>query len=73
MEDNTLFLRPHELQVLTGRTRPKAQIEFLRAHRIRHMVNAAGRPVVAKAWLDIGTPKDVPGTQPNFAAARRVA
>ena len=73
MESTALFLQPDELRALTGRARPKAQIEFLRAHRIRHIVNAAGKPVVAKAWLDIGAPKDVAATQPNFAAARRAA
>jgi hypothetical protein len=67
-----MFLQPDELRVLTGRARPRAQIEFLRAHRIRHIVNAVGKPVVAKAWLDAGEPKDVPAIQPNFAAARRV-
>lgn len=69
-----VFLTPDELRELTGRARPKAQIAYLRAKRIRHYVNAAGRPVVAKAWLGIieeGAAANDPG--PDFAAIKGAA
>jgi hypothetical protein len=65
-----MFLTPDELRELTGRARPTAQAAWLREHRIRHYVNAAGRPVVARAWIGAG---DVPGPQPatpDFAAIK---
>lgn len=46
-----MFLTPDDLIVLTGLRRPSAQAKWLRAHRVRHYVNAGGRPVVARAWL----------------------
>jgi hypothetical protein len=63
-----MFLTPNELRTLTGRAHKSRQVEFLKAHRIRHYVNAEGRPVVAAAWIVGGTSPNI--VQPNFAAAK---
>lgn len=55
-----MFLEPSELVRLTGYRRPSAQARWLRAHRIRHFVNAAGLPIVERAWLFGGTAEVVP-------------
>lgn len=47
-----MFLGPADLEQLTGYRRPGAQIRWLRSRGIRHYVNGAGHPVVARAWLD---------------------
>lgn len=60
-----MFLTPEELRELTGRAHPSRQIAYLKAHRIRHYVNAGGRPVVAAAWLGLGGQTEVP-VHPNF-------
>lgn len=66
-----MFLTPPELETLTGLRRPSAQIRFLRARRIRHIVNRAGHPVVARAWL-VGIEADIVTIErPNLAALRR--
>lgn len=52
-----MFLTHDELEQLTGYRRPGAQIRWLRSRSIRHYVNGAGHPVVARAWLD--TDRDV--------------
>lgn len=66
-----MFLTAAELEELTGVRRPSAQIRFLRARRIRHILNRAGRPVVARAWI-IGDRDGVVALErPNFAALRR--
>lgn len=44
-----MFLTPAELQTLTGRQRPSAQVRWLRDHGYRLTVNALGEPVVAIA------------------------
>lgn len=44
-----MFLTPSELQTLTGRLRPSAQVRWLRDHGYRLTVNALGEPVVAIA------------------------
>lgn len=46
-----MFLTPEDLITLTGLRRPSAQAKWLRAHRVRHFVNAAGHVVLARAWL----------------------
>lgn len=46
-----MFLTPDELLELTGLRRPSAQIRWLRSRHIRHYVNAAGHPVIVRAWL----------------------
>lgn len=47
-----MFLTRDELVTLTGLRRPSAQARWLKAHRIKHVVNAAGHPVIARAWLE---------------------
>lgn len=44
-----MFLTGTEIQQLTGRQRPSAQVRWLRQHGYRHTVNALGSPVVAVA------------------------
>jgi hypothetical protein len=46
------FLTVAEVETLTGYRRPSAQVRFLKARRIRHVVNAAGHPVIARSWID---------------------
>jgi hypothetical protein len=41
-----MFLTPDQLHELTDRQRPSAQIAWLREHRWRFEVSAAGRPKV---------------------------
>jgi hypothetical protein len=66
--EGSVFLTVPELRQLTGRARPKAQVAWLREHRVRHYVNAAGQPVVAWAWIGVGHDKPVPVAVPDFAA-----
>jgi uncharacterized protein DUF4224 len=65
----SLFLTGAELQELTGFTQPAAQLRWLRKWKIRHFVNAHGRPVVTRAAVE-GLPgaRDRPTTQPNWDA-----
>lgn len=66
-----MFLTNAELEQLTGLHRPSAQIRFLRARRIRHVVNNAGHPIVARAWL-IGDESVVVALErPNLTVLRR--
>ena len=68
-----MFLTPDELRELTGYRRPSSQIRWLRARRVRHYVNGAGHPVVARAWL-IGNTDAVPLPQrPNLAVLKGAA
>jgi hypothetical protein len=46
-----MFLTPTDLATLTGYRRPGAQVRWLRSRGIRHYVNGAGHPVVARAGL----------------------
>lgn len=61
------FLTDAELVDLTGLRQGAAQVRFLQRWRIRHVVNAAGRPVVAWSAIAGG---EAPKTRPNFAALR---
>ena len=47
-----MFLTPDELRTLTGRARKAQQVQQLRQMGIPFWVNAAGRPVVAKAAIE---------------------
>lgn len=54
-----LFLAPNDIVSLTGvrggyrgKTREQRQIEVLRKQKIPFFINAAGRPVVAKAVIE---------------------
>lgn len=64
------FLDPDEIVTLCGVRRPSAQIRFLRSRRIRHIVNRAGHPVVARAWL-VDEVAIVPIQRPNLAILKR--
>jgi hypothetical protein len=68
-----VFLSDAELRQLTGRARPRAQIAWLREHRVRHYVNAADRPVVARAWLGAGNDPAPSLMIPDFAAIKSEA
>jgi hypothetical protein len=50
------FLKADELAELTGRKRRDKQIEALQRMRIPYLVNAAGRPVVARTAIEGGRP-----------------
>lgn len=59
----TIFLHPDEIVALTGirggnkgHTREQRQISVLKAQKIPFYVNAAGRPVVARAVIE-GSPR----------------
>ncbi|WP_038329849.1 DUF4224 domain-containing protein [Kingella kingae] len=49
---NSLFLNKDEMVVLTGKVRAKPQIRALAELRIPFLVNAAGRPIVARAAVE---------------------
>jgi hypothetical protein len=68
-----VFLTPSEIQTLTGKKRPSAQIRWLREKGYAHTVNGAGDPVVAVAEV---SRKLVGGAQqrtrtPNWDALNR--
>jgi hypothetical protein len=42
-----MFLSPTEIERLTGRKRPSAQLRWLRKHGYRLTVNGLGEPIVA--------------------------
>ncbi len=42
-----MFLSTSELERLTGKRRPSAQVRWLRAHGFRFTVNGLGEPIVA--------------------------
>lgn len=44
-----MFLTLEEIQRLTGRKRPSAQIRWLKAHGYRFTVNGLNQPIVAVA------------------------
>lgn len=64
----SIFLTEEELFVLTGRRRAKAQAEFLRSRRIRHVVNRADRVIVVREWLT--GESTAAAAEPNFAALK---
>lgn len=63
------FLSPDELRTLTGRARKALQVEQLRRMGLPFWVNAAGRPVVARAAVEganiAGDNKNGDSWQPN--------
>lgn len=48
----SLFLTDDELKTLTGRRYKSRQIEALRSMALPFWVNAAGRPIVARATIE---------------------
>lgn len=63
-----MFLTADELSQLTGYRRPSAQIRWLRSRAVKHYVNAAGHPVVARAWLDLDRQAVPIPVRPNLRA-----
>ncbi len=63
----SLFLSRDEIETLTGRERPKAQIKQLVRQGIPHKLNAAGRPIVLREILvsSKSKPKEPQGWQSN--------
>lgn len=74
--NNDLFLEPEEIAKLTGirggvkgKSREERQIAQLRAQKVPFFVNAAGRPVVARAAIEGGPrPKEVASWEPGVMA-----
>lgn len=52
-----MFLTPDEIQELTGKIKPAAQIRALRAMGIHHHVRPDGKPVVLAVDLSLGAPE----------------
>ena len=57
-----MFLTTEELRELTGRAHKTAQVEQLRRMGVPYYINAAGRPVVARAVIEGGKQKSQPQT-----------
>lgn len=51
MTEETIFLTPEEIAVLTGYTRKAEQRRELESLGIRFLVNHTGRPIVMRALL----------------------
>jgi hypothetical protein len=75
---SSMFLTAQEVAELTGirggwrgKTREQRQIDTLRKMKVPHYVNAAGRPVVARAVIEgIGAAPEVVETwEPGLAHA----
>lgn len=68
-----MFLEPAELRTLTGYAQRSKQVAQLRLMGIPFHINAAGRPVVARAIIEGGKQKqEVKSTwTPSWAAAPR--
>lgn len=58
-----LFLNREELAELTGKVRYRAQMQALNAMRIPYVLNAANRPIVARATVE-----RILGATPNATA-----
>jgi hypothetical protein len=71
-EPPALFLTDAELEFYTGYSQPAAQIRFLQKWRVRHVVNALGRPRVTRAAVEgmAATKPERPRTEPNFEAIK---
>jgi len=72
----SLFLTVEELIALTGRKSCRHQLHWLETKGWRHEVNAAGKPIVSRAYAEsrLGGIQDS-GTRrfrPNLAAAESV-
>ena len=69
-----MFLSPAEIRELTGRAWRKDQIAWLKAKGYKHVVNAAGRIIVARAHVEfrlgVGKP---PEPEPDFSFFRKLA
>lgn len=73
----SMFLSAEEIAALTGRTRVGLQCKWLTQRGWLHEVNAAGRPVVLRAYAEqrlsgVQNRQGLPDHQsPNFNALRR--
>lgn len=73
-----MFLSPDDVSELTGITQGKAgktrfelQIAALKKMKVPHYVNAAGRPVIAKAVIEGGAQPEIrqPTWEPRLVGA----
>jgi hypothetical protein len=69
----SIFLSRDEIKDLTGYVRAADQVRWLKSHRITHLVNAAGIPIVSRATIE--NVLGLPGTssapsEPNWGALR---
>lgn len=64
-----MFLTDRQVRRLTGELNKTAQISWLESNRIRHWINAAGKPIVPCS--EIATPGAMPlaagGWTPDFS------
>lgn len=66
-----MFLSPAEIERLTGKKRPSAQIRWLRDHGYKMDVNGLGEPIVAVAEVTrklVGGPVVAREQEPNWGA-----
>lgn len=72
------FLTDAELVRLTGYKRGAEQVKWLEAHDWLHETNAAGAPIVARAYFErrlvgeASVPDPTPAARHNFGALRLV-
>lgn len=68
--DRPMFLTRAEVAELTGAKLRRRQISVLVRNGIRHTINAAGWPMVARAAVEGGAQSDAPAKawKPNKAA-----
>lgn len=66
------FYEPEELASFTGASHKAAQIEWLRANRIPHLVDAKGRAKVLRATVAaiLGAPANSSGPQLRLSASK---
>ena len=73
---HTITLTPSELEDITGYQAPARQVRELRRRGWVFEINAAGRPIVSRAYAERrlgGTPDTAPAVEPNFGALQRTA
>ena len=71
-DEARMFLSPEEIQRLTGKKRPSAQIRWLRARRYKIDVNGLGEPIlhVREANRKLVGGQASREEQPNWGAMR---
>ena len=68
---NLVILTREELIAITGRKRKSAQARWLRANRIKFILNAFGHPVVGRLYFEqFAGSTTRRGSIPNWAAQR---
>ena len=70
-----MFLTESNLETLTDRKRPTAQIRWLAEHGYHFEISASGRPKVLKANVEarLSDQEFTPTESPNFATLRKGA